>query len=405
MLLDPINNTLRLIIIFIIFIIIIAIAQPLYQHLPYTAALADSSPQFSQQEILDRHLDWVNMNTRNYTQDGERSTDIWAVDYFSDGKALNATLWLYYPFKIEPDPKYSQVNYGMLIDSDFDNRTGYDGIDYQLEVGWNNQSKIWDKKLTEWSPTKEERTIFTIHNYTGFFEKKPNSEDARRYVLLSLPLNSIQFPKKYKVTFYAESVRNGISITDFTRWVAIPPLQISLITSPPTLVLRPGENKTIDLEVNATAGYQPIVLLSSSSDHSSNKIESGIKFNRLQIPSYGVATTPMFIAAAGDAPVRPYNVIIEANSSFPSQEVIKVNSNGSSSSSHSLVPESEKLSRNTYTQTIMAVTVEPPPSFVDQFSDLWNKVGSPITFFYGIAAGISPLIIMKFRKRQKENSK
>ena len=115
-----------------------------------------------------------------------------------------------------------------------------------------------------------------------------------------MDLNSILYPNKYKVTFYAETERNGISVTDFTRWVAIPPLQIALTTSPTSLVLRPNENKTIELKVNATEGYQPIVLLSTySGPANNNKIKSDIKFKQLQIPSYGVATTPLFIAAHG----------------------------------------------------------------------------------------------------------
>ena len=177
--------------------------------------------------------------------DGERSTDIWAVDYYSDRKTLNATMWLFYPFKDKPDLKYNHVNYGMLIDADFDNDTGYDGIDYKLEIGWDNHTKNWDKTLTAWSPTKEERTIYVIHNYTGFYEKPSNSKTAKRYVLLSMDLNSILYPNKYKVTFYAETERNGISVTDFTRWVAIPPLQIALTTSPTSLVLRPNKIKQL----------------------------------------------------------------------------------------------------------------------------------------------------------------
>ena len=37
----------------------------------------------------------------------------------------------------------------MLIDSDFNKNTGYGGIDYLFQLGWNNNTKRWDKNLWE----------------------------------------------------------------------------------------------------------------------------------------------------------------------------------------------------------------------------------------------------------------
>lgn len=42
--------------------------------------------------------------------------------------------------------KFDRVSYGMLIDSDFDNNTGYRGIDYDLRVSSVNTmqwTKVW----------------------------------------------------------------------------------------------------------------------------------------------------------------------------------------------------------------------------------------------------------------------
>ena len=64
---------------------------------------------------------------------------------------MNATLWLYFPFKVHPRSTDENVNYGMFIDSDFDDTTGFGGIDYKVEIGWNNQSKQWTKVLEKWS--------------------------------------------------------------------------------------------------------------------------------------------------------------------------------------------------------------------------------------------------------------
>jgi hypothetical protein len=77
---------------------------------------AAGSPSFPNHEIIDAKLDWIDMKTRNYTKGGDRSTDIESVDYFSDGKSLNATLWLYFPFKVQPRSSDENVNYGMYVD-------------------------------------------------------------------------------------------------------------------------------------------------------------------------------------------------------------------------------------------------------------------------------------------------
>ena len=249
------------------------------------------SPSFDKREIHDSQLDWINMKTKQYTSQGEQSTDILAVDYYSNGRTLDATLWLYFPFNDAPT-KYSSVNYGMLIDSDFDKTTGYDGIDYQLEIGWNNTTKMWNKKLEQWSPNGDQRTLSIIRNYSGFFEKEKN------YVVLPFKYSgSLLYPNKYKVIFYAEiKDKNDTLITDVTRWASIPPLQLTISTSPTNLVLTPGEQKIIEVKVNSSKGYEPIVNLSATTLGNNNLHFNFNKgFNILHIPSYGLATTPMTI--------------------------------------------------------------------------------------------------------------
>src|SRR5215831_9968936 len=123
------------------------------------------SPSFPLQQINDGQNDWINMSTKqpvikngSFAPDYMGITDIQAVSYFSDGKILNATIWTYLPFKAKPT-RYEQVNYGMLIDSDFDKNTGYGGIDYLFQIGWSNNIKTWNKTLWQLSPTGEMKTL------------------------------------------------------------------------------------------------------------------------------------------------------------------------------------------------------------------------------------------------------
>ena len=86
-------------------------------------------------------------------------------------------MWLPIPFQNRP-LQYNEVNYGMLIDADFDRSTGYGGIDYQLQVGWNNQTKTWDKTLREWGSNGQIRVLNYERNYTGFFQKQQKLVDS-----------------------------------------------------------------------------------------------------------------------------------------------------------------------------------------------------------------------------------
>jgi hypothetical protein len=68
---------------------------------------------FSKQEIRDPNLDWVDMKTKQSATSKEVKpyfTDILSVDYYSDGKTLNAILWTFLPFQDRP-LKYNRVDY------------------------------------------------------------------------------------------------------------------------------------------------------------------------------------------------------------------------------------------------------------------------------------------------------
>jgi hypothetical protein len=280
----------------------------------------------------------------------------------------------------------------MLIDSDFDNRTGFDGIDHKFEIRGNNNSGIWSSTLEGWSPNGDDRIIDFKNNYSGFFE------NDKHYVTLSLNLDHIGSPSKYKVIFYAEVERDGVSFTDFTRWVAIPPLHVVITTSPDSIELHKGEEKTIEVKVNSSQGYEPTVKIDAKSR--ANNIEFAFPQNdTLSIPTFGAATTPLTIRASDDASVGPYTLYISANSTFPSEQLIDVGSeNDENSTIYSTLPPEYVV-----TQSNILVTIQEPLGWVDEVSNFWNKVGNPISFVYGILAGISPWIYTRLRKQIKND--
>ena len=137
-------------------------------------------------------------------------------------------------------------------------------------------------------------------------------------------------PEKYKVVFYGEVKKkdDGIFRADFTRMVAIPPLELSISTSPNSVELRKGETKTIEVKVSTAQGYEPIVNLNASSQSDdiilglSQNDTSLVSISELRIPSYGVATIPLTIMSTDDAVIGPKTLFIFANSSFPPEELI-----------------------------------------------------------------------------------
>lgn len=122
------------------------------------------------------------------------AVDIDSVNLFNDGKILDATIWVRDRLPSNNHLNLHHVNYliyGMLIDSDFDLLTGKDGVDYQLEIQWNNQTQSWTRFVDEYSSSDSFRTIQKQENYFDFYGDSINSttkKDIHGYVTLSLHL-------------------------------------------------------------------------------------------------------------------------------------------------------------------------------------------------------------------------
>ena len=356
-----------------------ALISSYYDLLPLEGFAA--APSFPDKEITDNPRDWIDLESRNSTRDADLSTDILAVDYNSNGKTLNATLWLGAPFKEERND--SKVNYGMYIDADFDDGTGFKGIDYKVELQWNNQTKNWSRVIESWPPIGKTRVLENTSNYTGFYK------EGEYYVLLNVDLDDLLLPEKYKVLFYAETKREDSFRTDLTRWVAIPPLELGIFPSPSSVELRKGEEMVIEIKVNASEGYEPLVRLSAISP--SNDLLLDFKQNNtISVPSYGLASTPLTIRSTDDASVRPYTIFITANSSFPPKQLIED-------------IRSKQPTDNITTQSSLYVVLNEPLSVADGIADFWNKLGSPISFMYGVLAGLSPWIFKKIKEKVKKD--
>jgi hypothetical protein len=191
---------------------------------------------------------------------GNQSIDMAAVDYFSDGNALNATLWL-----LSKGSPNQTTSYGMYIDADSNIETGLSGtgIDYQLRISQENGN--WNKALYQFSSNQEARILNNPENYTDFIKR------YEKYITLSLDLGAIGFPEKYKVLFYSEEDEKQVqSKLDFTSWVDIPPQKLILSTIPSDISLRPGEGDTFGIQITSTSGLPPETFNFKAKENSTN---------------------------------------------------------------------------------------------------------------------------------------
>jgi hypothetical protein len=346
----------------------------------YNNSYADS-PSFLEQEIGDNTTDWVDMSKNQIYKSREKYTDITSVDYYSDGKNLNATLWLLFPFKEKPPIK--EVDYGMFIDADFDSKTGYGGMDYKVELQWKNNS--WTKVIETWSRNGKERTIENYPNTTNFYEK------GKFFATISVDLQKILYPQKYKVLFYADYRRDdGVLISDFTRWIAIPPLELDISTIPKSIELYQGISNNVQVEINSTEGYAPKINLSL--ENKPRETFFDYDSDEIILPSYGMATIPIKITPTKDSMLGPQTFYVTVKSNFPPEEVIKIQG------IHSVPPENIKK------RSAVLLTIKPEPDFFDKIQMSWGKVGDFAQFIYGIIAGLSPFIYLQIRKFINHNN-
>lgn len=351
------------------------------------------SPSFSRQEIKDRPLDWRDIDRQKTTDAGSPFTDIRRVNYFSNGKYLNATLWLK-GIIVNGSENGSQISYGMFIDGDSKTETGWQGVDYQTEISWQNET--WVSTVVEFSSLGDIRILDSMKlNNTDL------SQSIVNYVPLSLDLSHIIFPEKYKVIFYAGEIRKDdnnsptIRMMDFTNWVHIPTPEFAIAPKPSAVELRPGEQKTILVHVNSTTGFEPVVHFSASNP---TDVEWKFRHNQLHLPSYGLETIPLHIRVSENATVGPHLLSLFANATFPSESLIDSPSSEEEQQQFIIPQENERISE----QTSLGITVREPLTAIDHISEMWTKVGDFINFVYLISGAVATWLFTTYVKKKKE---
>jgi hypothetical protein len=389
-----------------------------YAPLPISKVLADS-PSFSRQEVGDDERDGININglagmqtADDYKDPLDNSTDILKITYLSDAKNLNASLWLGGNFTKDPAAKGAEaVVYGMLVDVDSNPRTGFQGVDYQLEVQWMNSSKIWNKFLGEYpsvdnaslrDPAEYLKILDIKQNYTDFFV------DNKPYITLSLPLDDVAFPSKFKAMYYGIVIYDSSNmVVDLGSWIDIPPADLTISTLPNPVVIRQGEQKNIAVQLKSNDGvisnvasFLPIENYSKIDMQSNNVDEpegaAGGSGGEPQSSS-NMGPTTFITRVASDAEIGEYTIPILVNIStgsvFPSEFLRLSNFTFS-------VPTKGNL----LTVANLSMTVTEPVTTQEQIKEFWGAYGGIITLVgAGFGGGLASYVLDRVKSRKNNN--
>lgn len=378
----------------------------------FTNVVADST-SFSRQELGDDEYDGIKVDgiAHNQTRDDyngplDASTDIRKISYLSDGQNLNATLWLGGNFTKDPGVKGAQAMvYGILLDVDSNPETGFQGVDYQLEVQWMNSSKVWNMFLGEYpsvdnpstkDPADYLKLITVKRNYTSAFV------DNKPYVTLSLPLKDIAFPNNFKAMYYATVIYNfSRMVIDLGTWMDIPPLDLTISTLPSPVVIMQGEQKNVAVQLKSNDRFTPAAstLLPmenySKIDVQPNNVVTQLNGSQSVQPSTGPTTFK--IKASSDAEIGEYTIPILVNIStgsvFPSEFLRLANFSFS-------VP----TKGNTVRVANLTVSVTEPLTAQEQIKDFWSAYGGIITLVGAGFGGALATYVLDKVKTKKNNS-
>jgi hypothetical protein len=288
-------------------------------------------------------------------------------------------------FEEKPSANGSNVAviYGILIDADYNQVTGKEGVDYQIELQWTNETQTWNKGIIEYSSPVHNRTFDIQENYTGFYE---NDE---RYVLVSINLDEILSPNLYRAMFYAGYVYNHSNMKiDLSPWVDISPTVYSISTLPNPIIVRQGEQKIIGAQLKSTTGFvQNVIEFMPVENYSSIELEF-IRDN-LNKSSSGIEPAPFKIEVPNNAQVGQYIIPIRANistgSMFPYYKFIEISNVNLPSNSTDVLTKGHKIALANLT-----ISVVEPLSIQEQLRDFWSVYGGPINLtLAGLAGGLS----------------
>jgi len=358
----------------------------------YVMPVSGDLAPFQRQEIKDGILESTYLNkgispelSARQRETYDNPLDVLSVSHFSDGKNLNATIWINGgKMKDLPQVGVRELEYGAVVDTDNKLITGMFDVDFQKQIKSTNDTNNWTNTLIEYSSSGFNNVVSETSNLTNFEDKSA--------LPLSIDLNSVTSPSKFRVAYYTIATYNDSSkIIDITSWIDVPPSEFSLSSSTSPLVLIKGETMDIGAQLVSNTGISPRVL-NLIPERNQSWISTEFNPNRHNLSSFSVGPVPFRISVLQDAQPGKYIIPIQGNVSMESTTL------GVPSVNASILGKSFFTIRPNLT-----VTVVNPPSFEADFKEFWSSYGQVISLFIaGFLGAFSSHIIDIVRERKKE---
>jgi hypothetical protein len=354
--------------------------------------------------MSDQKNDWVQTYGNDSTHLRSDYANILAVDYLSDGKTLNATLWL--KSNSENALTYSQpfkkIRYGMLIAiASLPPTAGYNGANYDFYIEAANGK--WSQYLYLLSSTGTRSLVYSKTNYTEPFG---GTTIGPGHVQLRLNLNSLGYPKAYGLSFYtAESFKSN-EVRDFTNWVVIPPANIHIITDPKDTVIRQGEEHLIPAEMNSpySSNVTSIKYVSST-----NYTSSGLQVTtqRIQPPLFKVKVSTQTPLGVYTIPVVG-SLIVQTTFASPTSAPATTSVERVTGPVDPEFQVSKKYPTVGYITGPANLTIHviPPLTFNEDFRSFWDVYGDVIGLCSaGLVGSLATLFVDNLKDRKTRNKR
>jgi hypothetical protein len=283
-----------------------------------------ASPSFVRQEALDADTpNFVDINSLDATPVlpvDTGLTDILSVNYNSNGSIVDATVWLASPlFKNKQNA--TDLKYGMYIDADFNDKTGYKAADYEVLVSRNDANKTWERSYFELAAPlvnqSNSRTIEHHDNFSDFYKNGSN------YVNLYADLMRINSPDKYRILFFAEQLINGSWFADFTNWISIPPTDLNITSSSDPIIIGQIGAPPASVELELRSRIPNIVNVTLYGYENLCNINAKFHPSTILVDSSGFASTEMTVSIPGYGTISTCTLPIFANVTVPPESILQ----------------------------------------------------------------------------------
>ena len=130
-----------------------------------------------------------------------------------------------------------------------------------VSLNWNRSSNTWYRSFNELESPNDFFNIGDRGNLNSPYNIGRLLDKDHRFITLDFDLLKILFPDKYRIILFTQYRDRSFWTVDFTDWITIPLPRLVISSFPNPLFLPRGEQATVEVQLNASSGYESDVHL------------------------------------------------------------------------------------------------------------------------------------------------